>query len=158
MLSTIEYIDLFTYMCIILFMNATQEQRTTRTCNDLVSLINVCKIHLNQIAKEQGLTSIQLFALRAISEGNNATGKIAQILHCDASNVTGIIDRLTSLNLVTRKEDPQDRRVKTLQLTKQGDEMLQTSMELLPTRLGCDRLTVEETENLHNTIIKLTQP
>jgi DNA-binding MarR family transcriptional regulator len=158
MLSTIEHVDHFLYMCIIMFMKATLEaQRTARICDDLVTLITTCKMHLNQIAKEHGLTSIQLFALRAISEGNNATGKIAQILHCDASNVTGIIDRLTSLNLVTRKEDPQDRRVKTVQLTKQGEIVLQNTLELLPGRLGCDRLTNEEAEILHSTIVKITK-
>jgi DNA-binding MarR family transcriptional regulator len=134
-----------------------KEQRSVSICDDLVTLITTCKMHLNQIAKEHGLTSIQLFALRAISEGNNATGKIAQILHCDASNVTGIIDRLTSLNLVTRKEDPQDRRVKTVELTEQGEALLQNTLELLPGRLGCDRLTQEETKILHSTIVKLTE-
>ncbi len=138
-------------------MKATLDQKQTQLiCDDLMSLINTCKFHLNEIAKEYGLTSIQLFALRAIAEGNNATGKIAQILHCDASNVTGIIDRLTALNLVTRKEDPRDRRVKTLQLTEQGEVMMQNAMELLPVKLGCDRLTHSETETLHRVIGKFT--
>jgi DNA-binding MarR family transcriptional regulator len=139
-------------------MKATlDKQQTQLICDDLMSLINTCKMHLNQIAKEHDLTSMQLFALRAIFEGNNATGKIAQILHCDASNVTGIIDRLTTLNLVTRKEDPQDRRVKTVQLTEQGEVMLQNAMELLPVKLGCNRLTQEETSVFHTTIAKLTE-
>ena len=139
-------------------MKATlDQQQTQRICDDLMSLITTCKMHLNQIAKEHDLTSMQLFALRAISEGNNATGKIAQILHCDASNVTGIIDRLTSLNLVTRKEDPQDRRVKTVQLTEQGEVLIQNAVESLPVKLGCDRLTGDETEMLHSTIAKLTE-
>ncbi|MDB5183866.1 MAG: Transcriptional regulator, MarR family [Candidatus Saccharibacteria bacterium] len=138
-------------------MKATLEkQQATLICDDLMSLITVCKQHLNQIAKEHGLTSIQLFALHAIFDGNNATGKIAHILHCDASNVTGIIDRLTTLNLVTRKEDPQDRRVKTVQLTDEGQTVVQNATELLPVRLGCDRLTQQETEILHSTIAKLT--
>jgi DNA-binding MarR family transcriptional regulator len=125
-------------------------------CDDIMLLVTTCKQHLNQIAKDNGLTSIQLFALRAISEGNNATGKIAQILHCDASNVTGIIDRLTLLNLVTRKEDPSDRRVKTLQLTKEGEAVMQDALQSLPNKLGCDRLSLQEAKLLHSTITKLT--
>ena len=132
------------------------EQQAAKVCDDLVSLISICKMHLGQIAKDHGLTSIQLFALRAISDGNNATGKIAQILHCDASNVTGIIDRLTILNLVTRQEDPQDRRVKTVQLTDEGEAVMHNASNLLPAKLGCDQLTQQEIDTLHGVITKLT--
>jgi len=45
---------------------------------------------------------------------------IAERLRCDASNVTGIADRLESRGLVTREPDPTDRRVKTLVLTVKG--------------------------------------
>ena len=134
----------------------TQANQSELICDDIMRLVTTCKQHLNQIAKDNGLTSIQLFALRAISEGNNATGKIAQILHCDASNVTGIIDRLTLLNLVTRKEDPNDRRVKTLQLTKEGEAVMQDALQSLPTKLGCNRLSSQEAVSLHSTIAKLT--
>ena len=130
--------------------------RSRLICDDIMLLVTTCKQHMNQIAKYNGLTAIQLFALRAISEGNNATGKIAQILHCDASNVTGIIDRLTLLNLVSRKEDPNDRRVKTLQLTNEGEAMMRDALKSLPNKLGCDRLTSEEADSLHSTIVKLT--
>jgi DNA-binding MarR family transcriptional regulator len=134
----------------------TKANQTELICDDIMLLVTTCKQHMNHIAKDNGLTSIQLFALRAISEGNNATGKIAHILHCDASNVTGIIDRLTLLNLVTRKEDSNDRRVKTLQLTKQGEAVMQDALKSLPNKLGCDRLSPQEAESLHSTIAKLT--
>ena len=138
-------------------MKAVSEAHQSQLiCDDLMMLITTCKQHLNLIAKDNGLTSIQLFALRAISDGNNATGKIAQILHCDASNVTGIIDRLTTLNLVTRKEDPQDRRVKTLQLTEEGEAIISNAVQSLPDKLGCDRLDKQEIEVLHNIAAKLT--
>jgi DNA-binding MarR family transcriptional regulator len=45
---------------------------------------------------------------------------IADKLGCDASNVTGIADRLQARGLVTREPDPADRRVKTLVLTAKG--------------------------------------
>jgi DNA-binding MarR family transcriptional regulator len=137
-------------------MKATfQINQSELICDDIMMLVSTCKRHLNQIAKDNSLTSIQLFALRAIFEGNNTTGKIAQILHCDASNVTGIVDRLTLLEFVTRKESPQDRRVKTLQLTKQGEAMLQDAIKSLPDKLGCNRLTLKEAESLHSIISKL---
>ncbi|MGI9033270.1 MAG: MarR family winged helix-turn-helix transcriptional regulator [Acidimicrobiales bacterium] len=46
--------------------------------------------------------------------------ELAQQLCCDASNVTGIVDRLEERGLVERWVDPGDRRVKQLVLTRAG--------------------------------------
>lgn len=45
---------------------------------------------------------------------------MAAALHCDASYVTVITDRLEEEGLVERKEDPNDRRVRQLVLTEKG--------------------------------------
>ncbi len=47
-------------------------------------------------------------------------GSLADRLHCDASNITGIADRLEARGLVSRETDPADRRVKALVLTPDG--------------------------------------
>jgi len=47
-------------------------------------------------------------------------GTMAGALHCDASYVTVLSDRLESLGLVERVPDPSDRRVRQLVLTKEG--------------------------------------
>src|SRR5687767_1882086 len=41
-------------------------------------------------------------------------------MSCDASNITGIADRLEAQDLVIRKDDPSDRRIKMLSLTAKG--------------------------------------
>ncbi|UWZ59663.1 MarR family transcriptional regulator [Dactylosporangium aurantiacum] len=46
---------------------------------------------------------------------------LAEWLHCDASNVTGIVDGLERRGLVTRQSSPSDRRVKHLVLTEEGE-------------------------------------
>jgi DNA-binding MarR family transcriptional regulator len=46
---------------------------------------------------------------------------LAEWLHCDASNVTGIVDGLERRGLVTRQSSPTDRRVKHLVLTEEGE-------------------------------------
>ena len=46
--------------------------------------------------------------------------EIAKWLSCDASNVTGIIDRLEARGLVERRSAPNDRRVTMLALTEEG--------------------------------------
>jgi DNA-binding MarR family transcriptional regulator len=49
--------------------------------------------------------------------------EVARVLACDASNVTGIIDRLEDRGLVKRGDAPRDRRVKMLELTPEGAEV-----------------------------------
>jgi len=48
---------------------------------------------------------------------------IAVLMHCDASNVTGIIDRLVAMELVERTESPTDRRIKMARLTAKGKQL-----------------------------------
>ena len=45
---------------------------------------------------------------------------LAVALHCDASNVTGLVDRLEARGLVARQPGERDRRVKELVLTPEG--------------------------------------
>jgi DNA-binding MarR family transcriptional regulator len=46
--------------------------------------------------------------------------QVANMLHCDASNVTGLVDRLESRGLVERRVRRDDRRIKELVLTAEG--------------------------------------
>ena len=47
-------------------------------------------------------------------------GRLAEHARCDASNVTGLVDRLESRGLVRRRPSAEDRRVKVLDLTPAG--------------------------------------
>ncbi|MFD0275154.1 MarR family winged helix-turn-helix transcriptional regulator [Kitasatospora sp. NPDC127111] len=47
---------------------------------------------------------------------------LAGLLGCDASNVTGLVDRLETRGLVRREPDPADRRVKNVVLTEVGED------------------------------------
>ena len=48
---------------------------------------------------------------------------LADALHCDNSNITGIVDRLEAAGLAERRPDERDRRVKAVVLTKDGERM-----------------------------------
>ncbi len=50
-------------------------------------------------------------------------GELAQRMHCDNSNITGIVDRLTERGLVERRAADGDRRVKLVALTEAGDRL-----------------------------------
>jgi DNA-binding MarR family transcriptional regulator len=73
------------------------------------------------VAAELALSPPQAMALLRLDddEGMPMRG-LACALHCDNSNVTGIVDRLEDRGLVERRIDPADRRVKRLVLTAEG--------------------------------------
>ncbi|SDS77363.1 MarR family winged helix-turn-helix transcriptional regulator [Actinoplanes derwentensis] len=73
----------------------------------------------NTIAAELGLTPAQALALVNL-RGPAPMRDLADVLSCDASNVTGIVDALEKRGLVTRRPDPSDRRVKHVVLTDEG--------------------------------------
>jgi DNA-binding MarR family transcriptional regulator len=71
------------------------------------------------IARELGLRPSAFGALRALGEPRTMS-EIAAVLHCDNSNVTGIVDGLEERGLAARTPSEQDRRVKLISLTADG--------------------------------------
>src|SRR3981081_1475884 len=65
------------------------------------------------------LTVPQAMLLRSL-DGPLPMNQLASRLHCDASNVTGIVDRLEARGLVERRVKPGDRRIKEIALTPEG--------------------------------------
>lgn len=127
---------------------------STQACEDLVALLRYVKTGFHVLAEKHGLTNMQLYAMNAIHHGQTTMARVAHSLHCDASNVTGIIDRLVAQGLVTRQEDPEDRRTKVLQLTDKGRDLFQTIAGEMPAVLGCDRLSRSERAALHDLVAR----
>jgi len=71
------------------------------------------------IARELGLRPATMGALRTLDRPRTMS-EVATALHCDNSNVTGIVDGLEEKGLATREPSPQDRRVKLISLTAEG--------------------------------------
>ena len=68
--------------------------------------------------------------MHAIGEEHRTTmRKTAEAIRCDATNVTGNIDKLVAMGMVSREENPNDRRIKTLQLTTEGSSLLNEVLE-----------------------------
>ncbi|MDH6125081.1 MarR family transcriptional regulator [Kitasatospora sp. GP82] len=74
-------------------------------------------------AARHGLNSSQAKALKAVQEPVPMRA-LAGRLGCDASNVTGIVDRLEALGLAHREAAAADRRVKIVAITEQGRTVL----------------------------------
>lgn len=56
---------------------------------------------------------------------------LAELIACDASYITGIVDRLAARGLIERRDSPTDRRVKLIALTDQGCELREQALERL---------------------------
>ena len=70
---------------------------------------------------ELGVGFAQAHALRMLDPDEPiAMSALAERLFCDASNVTGLVDRLEARGLVERRSAEKDRRVKALTLTPAG--------------------------------------
>ena len=71
------------------------------------------------------LTIAQMKSMFFIAnEGIANFRKLAAALNVTPSNVTGIIDRLVEQELVSRTENPADRRMLMLQLTEKGETLI----------------------------------
>ena len=95
-----------------------------------ISLAN--RWRLMAALEEYGLTFPQAHALRLLDpERPLPMNEIADRLVCDASNVTGIADRLESRGLIERRPGSGDRRVKMLALTAAGAEARERVIEAM---------------------------
>src|SRR5438874_8505452 len=90
----------------------------------LMGLFHDQRRRFMSIAQEFELAPQQIMALKALGErGSIPMSELAGALHCDSSNVTGIVDRLEQRRLVERRSAANDRRVKLLELTERGVEL-----------------------------------
>jgi DNA-binding MarR family transcriptional regulator len=71
------------------------------------------------------LTLSQLRILMLLShKGNVSAGELARLLGVGLATLSGMVDRLVVLDLVTRTEDLRDRRVRRIGLSRSGAELI----------------------------------
>lgn len=115
---------------------------------------------LSQLAEAHDLTMVQMYTLFSLKPGEALPmHTVSGVLICDASNVTGIVERLLTRGLITREEKPEDRRVKMISLTHKGEALRHTLFnELKAYELpGFSDLTQNEKSQLHSILIKVLQ-
>jgi MarR family transcriptional regulator, organic hydroperoxide resistance regulator len=79
------------------------------------------RARLMEALEQLDLTFMQAHVLRLLDPTKpRPMGELAEMLKCDASNITGIVDRLEARGLVARGSAPGDRRVKALAPTPAG--------------------------------------
>jgi DNA-binding MarR family transcriptional regulator len=112
----------------------------------LIRLFFTQRADLPTMAAEFDLSPAQCHLLHLMEPDQPIPmGRIAEALACDASNVTGLVDRLESRGLLRRQPSAEDRRVKVLELTSAGARFRATVLERMtepPESL--DRLSSDE--------------
>ena len=98
--------------------------------------------------QQMGLTPGHMKTLFELdADDPRSMGELAEVLACDASNATWLIDRLEERGLVERRPHPRDRRVKTVVLTAEGvatKKLLMERMSVPPDDLvALDRADLE---------------
>jgi DNA-binding MarR family transcriptional regulator len=97
------------------------EPEACRAWQLLMKFYFVQRRHLPEWAARFGLSPVQCHVLHLVEpEEPVAMSRLAEVLSCDASNVTGLVDRLEARGLLERRPSPRDRRVKVLALTPTG--------------------------------------
>jgi DNA-binding MarR family transcriptional regulator len=117
------------------------------------------KYAIMQIAENNNITMMPALTLCLLDPNQPVPMKaLSAFMSCDPSNITVIIEQLVSEGLVDRKESTQDRRIKTVTLTKKGLALRDKFLEITTsTRLpNLNELTDKETEQLIKILGKAT--
>ena len=125
----------------------------------LVQFFFTQRANLPPLAAELQLSPAQCHVLHLIEPGRPIPmGQLAETLACDASNVTGLVNRLESRGLVRRRPSEGDRRIRVLDLTPTGTRLRRVLIERMttpPDALG--RLSVREQQALVRILKRLIE-
>lgn len=128
----------------------------TQLCAILLKTIQRYKAAVHSYADNIGVTVPQLLVLQNLYDGNRIMGVVAKSMHCDASNITGIVDRLESQGYIQRQISSADRRAKELCITPSGRQLINRLMSSLPDALGINqRYTTSELQQLNTLLSKV---
>ena len=136
--------------------------QTPRMEQDVAQLVSKVFIHLDdsdrQLMRKFGLTVTQYWALVHLHDNEGRSlSELANLLICDKSNVTSVVDKLEETGLAERKRGKAgDRRYTRVVLTEEGQQLRERVIaardHLIEKRLG-----VIETSDLLQLMYSLKQ-
>ena len=137
----------------------TQHELAAEVWREVFSLFWTRQPRMLEIAQELGVTPGHVKALLELRPDlPRSMGALAELLRCDASNATWLVDRLEERGLVERRPLPGDRRVKTVVLTELGVktrvQIIEGMYEPPDDLLALDR---ESLETLHGVLARLPE-
>ncbi|MGE5653857.1 MAG: MarR family winged helix-turn-helix transcriptional regulator [Bacillota bacterium] len=123
----------------------------------LISTYQRMKKDLHNQLTESGVTWPQFHALYHIGEQGVPAHELAKELNCNASNMTGLIDRMMENDWVYREHSAEDRRIWLIKLTPKGvamkGQLIPAYQRLIEERMGV--LDTQELTMLHALLDKL---
>ena len=122
------------------------DQEAGRAWQLLMKFFFAQREHLPGLSAEFDLSPTLCHVLHLIEPGHPLPmSRLAATLACDASNVTGLVDRLESRGLVRREASARDRRVKVLHLTTTGARLrTQLLRQMTGRSLPLSRLSLDQ--------------
>jgi DNA-binding MarR family transcriptional regulator len=132
---------------------------STQAWQLLVRLLVTQRAALPPVAAELELSPAQCHVLHLLEPDRPLPmGRLARTLSCDASNVTGLVDRLESRGLVRRRASAEDRRVKVLVLTATGARLRAVLVERMTAPpAAIERLSLREQQALARILRRLLE-
>lgn len=125
---------------------------------NLAMMLLRSKQRLSMLAAEHDITGVQA-TLLIILEPNKPLkmSYLAEMFECDASNITGLTDRLEDVGLISRDQDPKDRRIRLLSLTKKGLKLRADILAQMAESdaIGLNVLSMNEREQMYKMLAKL---
>jgi DNA-binding MarR family transcriptional regulator len=106
-------------------------------------------------AAPHGLTHMQVKVLTRVHRDPASMREIARELACDASNITGIVDRLEAGGFARREVNAADRRVKNVIATDAGRDVLRSIRGTMQAHAAVDTLDTEERATLYGLLERL---
>jgi DNA-binding MarR family transcriptional regulator len=122
-------------------------------------LMQAGELYTKELNKIYNVSSAQLNCLLALYEnGPLSPSQIAKHILVNSSTVTGIIDRLEQKGLVRRLRISQDRRVITIELTKNGKVLAENAPPPVQQKIidGLNKLSEEQIDQTATILLNLT--
>ncbi len=104
------------------------EPAIAASIDDLRRILRALRLAERQTHTQTGLSAAQLFVLRALQDGNEASlSELAERTMTDRSSVAAVVDRLLDAGLVVRGTARADRRRAAIVVTASGRARLEKS-------------------------------
>ena len=111
------------------------DNRSTTALVALRRILRVTELNARNLAAESDLTASQLLVMQHVArQGKALPSAIARAVDLKQATVTVLVKKLEEAGLVTRRRDTVDRRRVWVELTRDGEAVLDQSPDLLQNR------------------------
>ena len=135
------------------------EHSTKEIIFSIRKLMQAGEFYTKELNKKYQVSAPQLNCLLSLYEnGPLPPSQIAKYIMVKSSTVTGIVDRLEKKGLVKRLRNSPDRRVITIELTKEGKSLAKNAPPPIQQKIidGLKKLSNDELDQIIFSLTKLT--